>query len=42
MLAVIVTLMGRYICSANIYCDNNGEVYMQCNSDCDNNVVIYM
>jgi hypothetical protein len=23
MLAVNVTITGRYICSANIYCDNN-------------------
>ena len=23
MLAVIVTITGRYICSVNIYCDNN-------------------
>ena len=35
MLAVIVTIMtitGRFICSANSYCDNNdnnGDVYMQ-------------
>jgi hypothetical protein len=27
VLTVIVTIMGRYMCSANIYCDNNGEVY---------------
>ena len=30
MLTVIVTLMGRDMCSANSYCDNNGEVYVQC------------
>jgi hypothetical protein len=33
VLAVIVTILtktGRYICSANMYCDNNNEVYMQC------------
>ena len=30
MLAVVVTIRGRYICSANSYCDNNGEVYIQC------------
>jgi hypothetical protein len=33
VLTVIVTIMtitGRYICSANNYCDNNGEVYVQC------------
>ena len=32
MFAVIVTIMtitGRSICSANSYCDNEGEVYMQ-------------
>ena len=31
MLTVIVTIMtitGKYICSAIIYCDNKGEVYM--------------
>jgi hypothetical protein len=27
---VIVTIAGRSICSVNSYCDNNGEVYMQC------------
>ena len=30
MLTFIVTITGRSICSANSYCDNNGEVYMQC------------
>ena len=30
MLTVIVTITGRSMCSANSYCDNNGEVYMQC------------
>ena len=33
MLTGIVTRMtktGRFICSVNIYCDNNGEIYMQC------------
>jgi hypothetical protein len=24
-----VTITGRSKCTANIYCDNNGEVYMQ-------------
>jgi hypothetical protein len=28
--AVIVTITGRSICSVSTYCDNNGEVYMQC------------
>ena len=31
MLTVILTIMGRLMCSANSYCDNNdnnGEVYM--------------
>jgi hypothetical protein len=27
-LTVIVTITGRFICSVNIYCDNNGEIYM--------------
>ena len=30
MLAVIMIKMERSICSANIYCDNNWEVYMLC------------
>jgi hypothetical protein len=33
MLADIVTITGRSICSVNRYCDyngNEGEVYMQC------------
>jgi hypothetical protein len=33
MLAVTVTITGRYICSASSYCDtndNNVEVYRQC------------
>jgi hypothetical protein len=30
MLTVIETITGRSICSVNSYCDNNGEVYMQC------------
>jgi hypothetical protein len=28
VLTVIVTITGIYICSANSYCDNNGEIYM--------------
>jgi heme O synthase-like polyprenyltransferase len=28
MLTVIVTITGRYICSANSYCDNNGVLYV--------------
>jgi hypothetical protein len=33
VLTVIVTIRiitGRSICDAYSYCDNNGEVYMQC------------
>jgi hypothetical protein len=30
VLTVIVTITGRSICGFNSYCDNNGEVYMQC------------
>ena len=30
MLTVVVTITGVYMCSVNSYCDNNGEVYMQC------------
>ena len=26
----IMTIKRRYICSDNNYCDNNGEVYVQC------------
>jgi len=29
VITVIVTITGRYICSADSYYDNNGEVYMQ-------------
>jgi hypothetical protein len=48
VLTVIVTIMtitGRYICSANSYCDNNdnnGEVLCDANSYCDNNGEVYM
>jgi hypothetical protein len=28
VVATIMTITGRYICSADSYCDNNGEVYM--------------
>jgi hypothetical protein len=27
---VIMTITGRFICSANSYCDKNGEIYVQC------------
>ena len=30
MLAVIETITGMSIYSVRIYCDNNGEVYLQC------------
>jgi hypothetical protein len=30
VLTVIVKIMGRLMLSANMYCDNNEEVYMQC------------
>jgi hypothetical protein len=33
VLTVIVTIMtitGRSMCSGNRYCDNKGDVYMQC------------
>jgi hypothetical protein len=33
MLTVIATIMpitGKSVCSVNSYCDNNWEVYMQC------------
>ena len=28
VLTVIVTITGRYICSVNSFCDNNGDIYM--------------
>jgi len=28
VLAVILRITGRFICSVNSYCDHNGEVYM--------------
>jgi hypothetical protein len=28
VITVIVTITGRFICSVNGYCDNNGEIYM--------------
>ena len=30
VLTVIVTIAGRCVCSANSYCYNNRDVYMQC------------
>jgi hypothetical protein len=30
VLTVNQTITGRYICSANSYSENKGEVYMQC------------
>ena len=30
MLEVIVTIMGRSICSVHIYCYNKREIYIQC------------
>ena len=30
VLTVIVIITGRSICSVNSYCDNNGQIYMQC------------
>jgi hypothetical protein len=33
VLADVVTITGRFVCSVNRYCDNNGnnaEVYMHC------------
>ena len=48
MLAVTVTILkitGRFICSANMYCDNNREVLWSVNSYCsniDNNGEVYL
>jgi len=42
VLEVIVTIMGRSICSAYIYCDNNGEIICSVSSYCDNNEEVYM
>jgi len=30
VLIVIVIITGRYICSASRYCDNKGEICVQC------------
>ena len=30
VIETILTITGRYICSANNLCDNNGEVCVQC------------
>ena len=30
VITVIVTITGRSICSVNSYCENNGDIYMQC------------
>ena len=30
VLTVIVTITGIYICSVDSYCENNGDIYMQC------------
>jgi len=30
MLTLIVKTTGISICSSNSYCDNNGEIYMEC------------
>ena len=30
VLTVIVIITGRSICSVNRYCENNGDIYMQC------------
>jgi hypothetical protein len=27
---VILTITGRSICNVNSYCENNGNIYMQC------------
>jgi hypothetical protein len=29
-IATIMAMTGKFICSANSYCDNKGDVYMQC------------
>jgi hypothetical protein len=39
VLTVIMTITGRFICSANSYCDNN---ICSVSSYCDINVEIYM
>ena len=30
VLTFIVTITGRFICSVNNYCENNGDIDMQC------------
>jgi hypothetical protein len=29
-IATIMAIKRRFICSANSYCDNKGDVYLQC------------
>jgi len=29
-IVTIMTITGRFMCSVNSYCDNKGDVYMQC------------
>ena len=49
MLSVILTITGRFICSANSYCDNNennggggGGYICNANSYCGNKGEVYM
>jgi hypothetical protein len=45
VLAVIVKITGKSICSVSSYCDNNdnnGEVYCSVNSYCENNAKVCM
>jgi hypothetical protein len=30
VIETIIIIMGRFLCSSNGHCDNNGEVYVQC------------
>ena len=42
MLAVVVTIRGMYICSANSYCDNKVRYIYSASSCCDNKGEVYM
>ena len=41
MLTVIVTIMGRYICSASSYCENNdNNARSTCSVNCDVKITV--
>jgi hypothetical protein len=42
VIATIMTITESYLCSANSYCDNNGEFICSVRSYCDNSGEVYM